>query len=200
MTEKVLPIVVLISGNGSNLQAIIDAIASKSLPIKICAVISDRADAFGLQRAAQANIPTLVLSAKNYASRIDYDAALQAAIDAYQAKLIVLAGFMRILSTNFVQHYHGRLINIHPSLLPKYKGLNTHARVLEAGDQLHGCTVHFVSDELDSGAILGQLECTVEANDSIESLTAKVHQLEHQLYPAVIQAFAEGKIKSEACA
>ena len=188
------PIVVLISGNGSNLQAIIDAIVKKNYPIEIKAVISNKATAVGLQRATAAGIPTEVLLPKNHANRVAYDQALIKHVDRYQAKLIVLAGFMRVLSAEFVNHFNNKLINIHPSLLPKHKGLNTHQRVLEAGDTKHGCSIHFVSNELDSGKIIAQQECNVNATDTVTSLNEKIHQLEHQLYPDVIRQFAIGEL------
>ena len=149
-TPSKLPIVVLITGNGSNLQAIIDA-SQQGLPVKIEAVISNRADAHGLARAAHAGIPAVVLDHTQFTSREAYDEALQQKIDSFQPQLVVLAGFMRILTNNFVRHYEGRLINIHPSLLPKFRGLNTHQRALDAGEQEHGATVHFVTPELDGG-------------------------------------------------
>ena len=140
-------------------------------------------------------IPTEILSHKNYIARQRYDQALLKLVECYQPKLVILAGFMRILSKDFVDHFSGRLLNIHPSLLPKYKGLNTHQRAIEAGDKIHGCTVHFVSNELDSGKIIAQKQCDISNDDTIESLSAKVHQLEHQLYPEVIHQFALGYIK-----
>ncbi len=188
--QNTFPIVVLLSGNGSNLQAIINATQPAPCHVAINAVISDRATAFGLQRAKDAGLVTHVLAAGTHANRQTYDHALAKLIDCYQPKLVVLAGFMRILSAEFVAHFHPYLINIHPSLLPKYKGLNTHQRVLDAGDSVHGCSVHFVDEELDSGSIIAQAQCTVNANDSVDSLKKKVQQLEHQLYPLVIQRFA----------
>ena len=188
------PIVVLLSGNGSNLQAIIDAIAQHQYAINIKAVISDRADAFGLQRAQRTGLATTTLSAKSFANRQDYDRALQKTIEAYQPKLVVLAGFMRILSADFVTHFAGRLINIHPSLLPKHKGLNTHQRAIDAGDTMHGCSIHFVTQAVDGGKVIAQLECPISPDDDAQSLQQKVHRLEHQLYPQVIQQFATGQI------
>jgi phosphoribosylglycinamide formyltransferase 1 len=171
-----LSIVILISGHGSNLQAIIDAIRN-GLAVEIRAVISNRADAFGLQRAQQAGIPTHVISE---------EAQLQSQIDAYAPRLIVLAGFMQRLSADFVQHYEGRIINIHPSLLPKYRGLHTHRRVLAAGETLHGVTVHFVTAELDAGPIISQASLTIEPTDTEASLEQRIHTLEHRLYPEVL--------------
>jgi phosphoribosylglycinamide formyltransferase-1 len=185
-----LPVVVLISGSGSNLQAIIDA----DLPITIRAVISNRADAYGLTRAEQAGIPTAVLDHKAYPDRESYDAALQALIDSYRPGLLVLAGFMRILSDGFVRHYEGRMINIHPSLLPKYRGLDTHARAIAAGDAEAGCSVHFVTPELDSGPIIIQARVTIRDGDTPETLAARVLEQEHRIYPEAIRKFAEGEL------
>ena len=196
MNDK-FPIVILISGNGSNLQAIIDATQQSNYAVTIKAVISNKAKAYGLQRAQQVSIPTEILNHKNYIDRQQYDQTLLKLIEHYQPKLVILAGFMRILTKNFVDHFSGRLLNIHPSLLPKYKGLNTHQRVIQAGDKVHGCTVHFVSNELDSGKIIAQKQCDVSNDDTVESLSAKVHKLEHQLYPEVIHQFALGHIKLE---
>jgi phosphoribosylglycinamide formyltransferase-1 len=185
-----LPVVVLISGSGSNLQAIIDA----DLPITIRAVISNRADAYGLTRAEQAGIPTAVLDHKAYPDRESYDAALQELIDSYQPGLLVLAGFMRILSDGFVRHYEGRMINIHPSLLPKYRGLDTHARAIAAGDAEAGCSVHFVTPELDSGPIIIQARVPILEGDTPETLAARVLEQEHRIYPEAIRRFAEGEL------
>lgn len=185
-----LPIVVLISGSGSNLQSIIDA----DLPIEIRAVISNRADAYGLTRAEQAGIPTAVLDHKQFPDRESYDAALQELIDSYGPKLLVLAGFMRILSDGFVRHYEGRMMNIHPSLLPKYRGLNTHARAIEAGDREAGCSVHFVTPELDAGPVIAQARVPIHDDDTPETLAARVLEQEHRIYPEAIRLFAEGKL------
>jgi len=149
-------VVVLLSGTGSNLQALIDSTRTGDSPVRIAAVISNRADAYGLQRASDAGIATRSLDHKAFEGREAFDAALIELIDEFKPKLVVLAGFMRILSADFVRHYQGRLLNIHPSLLPKYKGLHTHQRALEAGDAEHGCSVHFVTEELDAGPIIAQ--------------------------------------------
>ena len=170
-----LRIVVLISGSGTNLQALIDQIHQGDTPARVVAVISNRADAYGLQRAEQAGIPARVLSHRDFDSREAYDTALRALIDTYHPDLIVLAGFMRILSDNFVRHYQGRMINIHPSLLPHYKGLNTHQRAIEAGDTEHGCSVHYVTPELDGGPVILQAGVPIDASDPPESLAQKVH-------------------------
>ena len=194
MSNAPIALVVLISGSGSNLQAIIDAINAGSLNARIQAVISNRADAYGLQRAQQAGIATEVLAAGDYPEREDYDRALQQLIDSYTPQLVILAGFMRILSDVFVDHYAGRMLNIHPSLLPKYRGLNTHQRVLDAGDPQHGASVHFVTSELDSGALVIQAAIDVEADDTADSLARRVHQVEHIIYPMAIDWFANGRL------
>lgn len=192
-TAQPLPIVVLISGNGSNLQAIIDAIQA-GLPARICAVISNRPQAYGLSRAREAGIPVEVIDHRDYPSREAFDQALMARIDHYQPKLVVLAGFMRILTDEFVKHYSGRMINIHPSLLPRYQGLNTHQRVLDAGDDIHGVSVHFVTPELDSGPVILQAKIPVQANDDADTLAQRIHEQEHIIYPQVIRWFAEGRL------
>ncbi|MDM9652707.1 phosphoribosylglycinamide formyltransferase [Pseudomonas wenzhouensis] len=188
-------VVVLISGSGSNLQALIDSIAHDSNPARIAAVICNRADAYGLQRAKQAGIATELLDHKQFDGREAFDTALIQAIDAHQPDLVVLAGFMRILTPGFVQHYAGRLLNIHPSLLPKHKGLHTHQRALEAGDSEHGCSVHFVTEELDGGPRVIQAVLPVMADDTAESLASRVHQQEHLIYPLAVRWFAEGRLR-----
>lgn len=190
-----LKIVVLISGNGSNLQAIIDAIA-EGLPATICAVISNKPEAYGLQRAAQANIPHHVLSPKNFSSAQDYELALQEQVDFYQPDLIVLAGYMRILSAPTVQHWGThRIINLHPSLLPKYPGINTHERALKAKEKQHGVSIHFVTENLDAGPIIAQKSLEILPNETAESLEARIHEIEYQLYPMVLDWFAHNKVK-----
>jgi len=187
-----LPIVVLISGRGSNFKAIAEA----KLPnVEIRAVVSNRADAGGLNFARSQGITTAVLEHKNFASREAFDTAMMAAIDQYQPKLVVLAGFMRILSPVFVQHYHGRLLNIHPSLLPAFKGLHSHERALEAKVKEHGASVHFVTEELDSGAVIAQARVPVFEDDTPDSLAARVLVQEHRLYPEVISWFAQGRLQ-----
>ena len=188
-------LVVLISGNGSNLQAIIDNIANKNLPAQIVAVISNKAGAYGLERAKKAGIEHHVLSYNDFTDREHYDLALKNLIDEYQPDLIILAGFMRILSDEFVQHYSQKMMNIHPSLLPKYKGLNTHQRALDAGEKEHGCSVHFVTTELDDGPVILQATVSIEDNDTAETLATRVHQQEHRIYPEAIRLFAEKKLK-----
>ncbi|PKM33267.1 MAG: phosphoribosylglycinamide formyltransferase [Gammaproteobacteria bacterium HGW-Gammaproteobacteria-12] len=188
-------VVVLISGSGSNLQALIDSVAHDGNPARIGAVICNRADAYGLERAKQAGIATELLDHKQFDGREAFDAALIEAIDAHQPDLVVLAGFMRILTPGFVQHYAGRLLNIHPSLLPKHKGLHTHQRAIEAGDSEHGCSVHFVTEELDGGPLVVQAVLPVMADDTAESLARRVHQQEHQIYPLAVRWFAEGRLR-----
>lgn len=190
-----LHIVVLISGNGSNLQAIIDDIHDDEIDADVVAVISNTKEAYGLQRAEQAGIDAIVVNSKDTTSRNEYDQQLQQQIDKYQPDLIVLAGFMRILTDDLVNHFHGRLINIHPSLLPKYQGLNTHQRVLDANDTHHGASVHFVIPELDAGPLILQAEVPVHLDDTAELLAQRVHDQEHIIYPLVIKWFAEGRIK-----
>ena len=187
-------VVVLLSGTGSNLQALIDSDDVKASPATIRAVISNRADAYGLQRAKDAGIDTRVLDHKAFEGREAFDAALIKVIDEFKPKLVVLAGFMRILSAEFVRHYQGRLLNIHPSLLPKYKGLHTHQRALEAGDGEHGCSVHFVTEELDGGPLVVQAVIPVESDDSPHSLAQRVHTQEHRIYPLAVRWFAEGRL------
>lgn len=188
-------VVVLISGSGSNLQALIDSLAGADTPAVIRAVISNRADAYGLERARKAGIETCFLDHKAYADRESFDAALIQAIDGFDADLVLLAGFMRILSADFVRHYQGRLLNIHPSLLPKYKGLHTHQRALEAGDAEHGCSVHFVTEELDGGPLVVQAAIPVQSDDTPETLAQRVHLQEHVIYPLAMRWFAEGRVR-----
>ena len=187
-------VVVLLSGTGSNLQALLDSTGAGN-PARIAAVISNRADAFGLQRARDAGIDARVLEHQGFADREAFDAALIELIDQYQPQLVVLAGFMRILSPFFVRHYHGRLLNIHPSLLPRYKGLHTHRRALEAGDTEHGCSVHFVTEELDGGPLVVQAVIPVQSSDTPETLAQRVHVQEHQIYPLAVRWFAEGRVR-----
>ena len=187
-------VVVLLSGTGSNLQALIDSDDVKDSPATLRAVISNRADAYGLQRAKDAGIDTRVLDHTAFEGREAFDAALIEVIDEFKPQLVVLAGFMRILSADFVRHYQGRLLNIHPSLLPKYKGLHTHQRALEAGDGEHGCSVHFVTEELDGGPLVVQAVIPVESDDSPHSLAQRVHAQEHRIYPLAVRWFAEGRL------
>ena len=190
-----LRLVVLLSGNGSNLQAIIDSIQAKKLPAQVVAVISNKPEAYGIIRAKNAGIPVEVLSHTHFSDRNQYDSALKDLIDKYNPDLVVLAGFMRILSTEFVEHYRHRMLNIHPSLLPKYKGLNTHQRVLDAGEKEHGCSVHFVTPELDDGPVILQAKIQVKEDDTAETLAARIHEQEHIIYPEAIRQYAENKLK-----
>ena len=193
MTKKT--IVILISGSGTNLQAIIDAVDKGQINAKIAAVISNRPDAKGLQRAERAQVNTVVIDQSEYQDRSAYDDALITEIDKYAPDLIVLAGFMRILSENFINHYHNTILNIHPSLLPEFKGLNTHRRALETSKQTHGASVHFVSNELDSGPVVIQAEVPVLADDNEASLAARVLQQEHIIYPMAIAWYIDGRLE-----
>ena len=197
MTQKKLSIVVLISGTGTNLQAIMDAVRDEGLPADIRAVISNRPQAKGLERARAAGITAEVLDHRTFPGRAAYDAALTNLIDRYEPGLVVLAGFMRILTDEFVRHYAGRMLNIHPSLLPAYQGLHTHQRVLEAGDATHGASVHFVTEELDGGPVIVQAPVPVLPGDTPELLAARVHQREHVIYPMAVRWFAEGRLGME---
>ncbi len=193
--ERKPRIVILISGSGSNMAALADAVRAGQIDCDIAAVISNKAEVAGLTKAQDRGIPTLVLSHKDYASREAYDTALIQQIDSLECDFIVLAGFMRVLSPGFVQHYADRILNIHPSLLPKYQGLHTHERVLEAGDSEHGVTVHFVNEILDDGANVIQAVVPVQAEDTPASLQQKVHAQEHIIYPIAVKWFVEGRLK-----
>jgi phosphoribosylglycinamide formyltransferase-1 len=188
-------IVILISGSGTNLQAIIDAVNRGQIDATVAAVISNRANAKGLDRARREHINAVVIDQNNYDDRVSYDQALIAEIDKYKPALIVLAGFMRILSDKFINHYQDAILNIHPSLLPEFKGLETHRRVLESSRQTHGASVHFVHNELDSGPAVIQAEVPVLANDTVESLADRVLQQEHLIYPMAIAWFIDGRLK-----
>lgn len=192
--RQALPIVVLLSGSGSNLQRIIERINDKSLNARICAVISNKPNAYGIERAQQAGIATEIIDHQQYDSRESFDAELTQRIEKYQPELIVLAGFMRILSDDFVNHFYGKMINIHPSLLPKYRGLHTHKRALEAGDKEHGLSIHYVSAELDGGPLILQKTVPVLEQDTPEILAQRVLVEEHSAYPQVIQWFAQGRL------
>ena len=192
--DKSFPIVVLISGSGSNLQAIIDSASDPETCIDIRAVISSNPNAYGLKRAHRAGISGNVFNYRDYPDRSSYDAALMAEIDRHQPKLVVLAGFMRILTTEFVSHYSGRLINIHPSLLPLYPGLNTHQRAIENGDTEAGAAVHFVTPEVDDGPVIIQAHVPVFETDDSNELACRVLKQEHIIYPKAIRWFAEGRL------
>ncbi|BEU04177.1 phosphoribosylglycinamide formyltransferase [Agarivorans sp. OAG1] len=190
-------IVVLISGSGTNLQAIIDACKEGRINASISAVVSNKADAYGLERAKQAAINTVFVNPKEYSDRESYDMALAEVIEQYNADLIVMAGFMRILSQAFVERFSGKMLNIHPSLLPKYQGLNTHQRAIDAQDQEHGCSIHFVTPELDGGPVILQAKVPVFSDDDAETLAARVQVQEHAIYPLVVNWFVEGRLSME---
>ncbi|MBV1911191.1 MAG: phosphoribosylglycinamide formyltransferase [Kangiellaceae bacterium] len=194
VTSQKKNIVVLISGSGSNLQAFIEAQKNSGFNGSIKAVISNKEDVYGLERAKQANIPAICIPHKEYSTRERFDLALANAINQYSPDLIILAGFMRILTPDFVKNYKGKLLNIHPSLLPKYPGLHTHRKAIENGDKLHGTTVHFVTEELDGGPLVGQGSTVIQANDSEESLNKRIQTLEHKLYPYIAKLFLSGAI------
>ncbi|OOG25903.1 phosphoribosylglycinamide formyltransferase [Thioalkalivibrio denitrificans] len=197
MSQDLLPVVILISGTGTNLQALIDAARSGAIPVRIAAVVSNRPEAPGLERAREAGITTHVVDHTRYPDREHFDQALQACIDAYRPGLVVLAGFMRILTPGFVEHFAGRLINIHPSLLPDFRGLKTHERALRAGVQEHGASVHFVNNELDGGPVIMQARVPVHPGDTPAELAARVQTREHELYPAVVGLFGTGRLRLE---
>ena len=188
-------IVVLISGGGTNLQAILDAATDGRLPAEVALVVSNRADAGGLDRARAAGVATAVVDHRSYPDRDSFDQALIDTIDPAEPDTVALAGFMRILTPLFVAHYRGRLLNIHPSLLPRHRGLHTHARALEEGDTEHGCSVHFVTEELDGGPLVAQAAVPVHANDTEADLSKRVGEREHQLYPRVLRWRAEGRLR-----
>lgn len=194
MNRSAINIVVLISGNGSNLQAIIEYLAQADSPARIVRVISNRPNAYGLERAQAAGIQTEVIDHQAYTDRTDFDRALADRLQALNPAIIVLAGFMRILSAALVERFRGRLINIHPSLLPAYRGRDTHARVLAAGDQKHGCSVHYVTPDLDAGPVIAQAVLTVQQGEDAAQLADRVQALEHQLYPEVIGWIAAGRV------
>ena len=185
--------VVLISGGGSNLQSIIDQ--ANSIGLNISAVISNQAQAYGLQRAEQAGIEARVIDHTQYNSREDFDTELRKIIDSYEAELVILAGFMRILTPEFTQHYTGRMLNIHPSLLPKFQGLHTHQRAIDAGETEHGASVHFVTAQLDGGPVIAQRKVKILPGDDAKTLAARVLTEEHKLYPQVIEYFCDGRLK-----
>ena len=189
-----LAIVVLISGRGSNLQSIIDSITGDTLPADLRAVISNCGDALGLERARQAGVSTEVVDHRRFSDRASFDRALADVIDRHGAELVILAGFMRILGAEFVARYRGRLINIHPSLLPAFRGLDTHRRALEAGVAEHGASVHFVTEELDGGPVIVHARVPVLPGDTAEVLAARVLEQEHRILPETIRWFAQGRL------
>lgn len=195
--QALVPIVVLISGRGSNMRAIAEQALAGAIPVRLRAVISDKAEAPGLAIAASLGIETRTLSPKGFPNREAYDEALAQLVASFEPALIVLAGYMRILSPAFVERFAGRILNIHPSLLPKYRGLHTHARAIEARECEHGASVHFVTQELDGGPVIIQACVAVEADDTAETLSARVQQQEHRIYPQTIDWFARGRLKLE---
>ena len=186
-----IKIAVLVSGSGSNLQALIDA----NLSGQIVGVISNKPEAYALERAKQANIATTIIEHKQYPNREAFDAVMHQQLVDWDVDLVILAGFMRILSADFVKLWEGKMVNIHPSLLPNYKGMHTHQRVLNTGDVFHGCTVHYVTAELDAGQALAQGILKVAVNDNIETLASRVHVLEHLIYPQAVEWICNGTIK-----
>lgn len=190
-------IVILISGRGSNMEAVVRAAESQGWPARIAAVISNKPEAKGLEFARARGIPTAVVANKEYSSRAEFDAALQEAIDRFAPDLVVLAGFMRILTAPFVEHYEGRMLNIHPSLLPLFPGLGTHQQALDAGEKEHGATVHFVTAELDHGPVVAQARVPVLPGDTEDTLSARVLVEEHKLYPHAVRLFVEDRLKIE---
>ncbi len=190
-----LRIAVLISGRGSNLQALIDACAQKDFPARIVGVVSNRADAQGLQRAAAAGIETAVIEHRSFADRAAFDTALDARIREFDAELVCLAGFMRILTAGFVEDWRDRLINIHPSLLPAYKGLDTQQRALDDGIRISGCTVHFVRPDMDTGPVIMQAAVPVLDDDDADRLTARILAQEHIIYPMAVKLIAENRVR-----
>jgi len=185
--------VVLISGNGSNLQSIIDN--AKSIDLTICCVVSNKMDAFGLKRAAKVGIPCVALDETLFDSKLGFDQEIMKVIDNYQAEVIILAGYMRILSADFISKYSGKILNIHPSLLPKFPGLNTHQRAIEASEKKHGASVHFVTEEVDGGPVIAQQSVNIDSTDNSQTLAKKVLEKEHILYPQVIRWYTQGRLK-----
>lgn len=194
MNQHPYRLVVLISGNGSNLQAIINQCELGKVKASVVGVISSHAEARGLQRAADAGIPTATITPSDIASREAYDAQLAQLIESWQADAVILAGYMRILTPTFVKQYQGRMLNIHPSLLPRYTGLNTHQRVLDAGETEHGASVHFVTEELDGGPVVLQGNVPIFDQDTAETLQDRVHDQEHRIYPMAINWLATGRL------
>ena len=185
---------ILISGSGTNLQAFIDAVAAGDLDLDLCVVFSNRPDAFGLERATKAGIPTACIEHGDFPDRESFDRAVIAELDRFDPELLILAGFMRILSPAFVEHYQGKILNIHPALLPKYPGLNTHQRALDAGDEWHGSTVHFVTEELDGGPRVLQGRLRIDPSESADELQTRVQAIEHQIYPEAAGLVGSGRV------
>ncbi|MGD9841988.1 MAG: phosphoribosylglycinamide formyltransferase [Steroidobacteraceae bacterium] len=193
---QTLSVVILISGTGSNMRRLAELMQAGELPIEIKAVISDRTDAKGLSAAASMGIVTESLNPKLFANRSEFDMALAQRVASYEPQLVILAGFMRILGNDFVARFTDRMLNIHPSLLPKYRGLHTHQRALDAGDHEHGASVHFVTAELDGGPVVLQAHVPVLTGDTAATLAARVLQQEHDIYPQAVQLFASGRLQS----
>ena len=187
--------IILISGYGTNLQAILDEITNNHLPIRILSVLSDNPEAYGIKRAKNAGIPTKIINYHRFKNKAAFHLAIEEYFKKIDPDLIVLAGYMRILSRDFCRQFKGKILNIHPSLLPKFKGLNTHQRVLESGEKYHGSTVHFVTSELDSGPLILQYRTRIRPDDDPEYIKKKVQHGEHQIYPTAIRWFAEGSLK-----
>ena len=194
MNPKHAAVVILISGRGSNMQAVIDQVRARELPIELSAVISNHPGAQGLKRAREAGIPTRVVDDREFKTRAEFEHALMQCIDACHPQLVALAGFMRVLSNDFVDHYAGRLINIHPSLLPRFRGLSTHERVLQSGATQHGASVHFVTGEVDAGPVIVRAAVPVHPDDTPETLAMRVLKEEHRIYPLAIRWFVEGRL------
>ena len=186
--------VILISGSGSNLQAFIDQVKQERLDIDIALVVSNKENAYGLERAQLANIPTACINHKDFSSRLLFDQALIKEIDQHSPDIVILAGFMRILTSEFVEHFENRLINIHPSLLPKYPGTNTHQRALDAKDEWHGASIHFVVTEVDAGPIILQGRMPINQHDTADTLQQRIHKIEHQIYPLAVKWLSEKRL------
>ena len=195
MTPNATRAIVMLSGRGSNLQAILDAIIEQNLNLDICAVVSNQCDAIGLELAKINNLDTHCVNNNNFDDRESYDRALLATMEPYHAELIIMAGFMRILTTTFIERYKGKILNIHPSLLPRYRGLHTHQRALDSHDREHGASVHFVTTELDGGPVIIQAPVPVFENDNVDSLSKRVLHQEHKIYPLAIKWFIEGRLE-----
>ena len=197
MSQAITRAVILISGSGSNLQAFIDQVNSGELDIEISLVISNKADAYGLERANNAAINSDCINHRDFSSRLEFDQALMQRIDQVKPDMVILAGFMRILTPEFVNHYQGRLINIHPSLLPKYPGVDTHQRAIDAEDQWHGASIHFVVPEVDAGPVILQGRLAINSNDTAESLQQRIHKIEHKLYPLAVKWFSQKRLENK---
>jgi phosphoribosylglycinamide formyltransferase-1 len=189
--------VVFISGSGSNMMALVAAAKAADFPAEIVGVVSDKADAGGLAKAAAEGIPTFAFARKDYASKEAHEAAIFEALDTLSPDILCLAGYMRLLSATFIQRYEGRMINIHPSLLPLFPGLHTHQRAIDAGMRIAGCTVHFVTEGMDEGPVIGQAAVPVHSSDTADALAGRVLTVEHQIYPQALRLFAEGKVRME---